>query len=400
MTSTTRHLTNRLTGKSPGAMLLKALLLAAAFAPVESARAQTFHVLYAFAGGADGSQPSGSLLLHGGSLYGVAGGGGAVGWGTVYRLDVETRQKTTLYSFGGAPSDGNSPRTGLVRDPAGNLYGTTDYGGSSDVGILFRVDSSGAETVIYNFSNTAQDGGGNPAGTLVRDSRGDLYGTTSDAGEGGVVFRLGSDGNFQTLAGFRSESDGFILLDGLLLENGSLYGTAYAGGSFDFGVVFKVDPVNGGETVLYNFTGGADGGNPQGGLVSDGAGNLYGTTTGGGEPLCNCTGVVFKLNIATGQETVLYTFTIGDDGYLPLATLVRDSAGNLYGTTYGGGAFNMGTVFKLDTSNNLTTLHAFTGGLDGENPTAALTLDSQGRLYGTSAYGGAFNQGTVFVIAP
>ena len=304
-------------------------VLAAFTIPITSAQAQTFQTLYAFQNTTDGAYP-GALLLHGGSLYGVTSNGGVSGWGTVFQWELAAKQVNTLYSFAGFPTDGSSPRAALIRDSAGNFYGTTYGGGSFDQGTLFELPVSGNETVLYSFSSRKIDGEGVPQGSVVRDAHGNLFGTTSDYGNGGVVFKLNSAGTYRTISSFKLQSDGFGLLDGLLYENGMLYGTAYAGGTVGYGVVFQIDPKTGAETVLYNFTGGADGGSPQGGVISDGAGNLYGTTTGGGsEPY---TGVVFKLNIASGQETVLYSFTGGADGSVPLASLVRDAAGNLYST--------------------------------------------------------------------
>jgi uncharacterized repeat protein (TIGR03803 family) len=162
-------------------------------------------------------------------------------------------------------------------------------------------------------------------------------------------------------------------------------------------VVFRVDPA-GHETVLYSFTGGADGGYPLGGLVADGAGNLYGVTGGGGSAAG--AGVVFQLD-SSGHETVLYTFTGGDDGGYPSwVTLARDSAGNLFGTTSGGGSYDEGVVFKVDPSGRETVLHTFTGGDDGGVPLAGVILGREGRLYGTTAFGGLENVGVVFEIKP
>jgi uncharacterized repeat protein (TIGR03803 family) len=183
---------------------------------------------------------------------------------------------------------------------------------------------------------------------------------------------------------------------------GNLYGTtngAYSdvggGGSHNAGVVFKVDPF-GNDTVLYSFTGGADGSSPNG-LIRDLQGNLYGTTSGGG---ASGAGVVFKVD-TSGNETVLYSFAGGSDGGYPLwVTLVRDSAGDLYGTTGGGGASGAGVVFKLDTSGHETVLYSFTGGADGGTPYAGVVLSPEGNLYGTTAFGGQTNAGVVFEIKP
>jgi uncharacterized repeat protein (TIGR03803 family) len=261
---------------------------------------------------------------------------------------------TLIYSFKGSPDDGTGP-TRLIRDGAGNFYGTTSGGGPIGVGTVFKLDATGTETVLFNF--TAGADGSKPFGTLVRDAAGNLYGTTYEGG-----------------------------------------GTGCA--SFGCGTVFKLDP-SGHETVLYRFTGGADGRNPYAGLVRDPAGNLYGTTYYGGSSN-NCSpgcGTVFKLD-TTGAETVLHSFTGAPDGNWPLARLIRDAAGNLYGTTHQGGAFLWGTVFKLDTTGTETVLHSFQGNPDGGSPVAGLIRDAAGNLYGTTLYGGAVGKGIVFKLDP
>jgi uncharacterized repeat protein (TIGR03803 family) len=181
---------------------------------------------------------------------------------------------------------------------------------------------------------------------------------------------------------------------------GKLYGTTYAGGASGWGVVFELDPT-GKETVLHSFTGGADGGHPDAGLVGDGAGNFYGTTPYGGD-LSGCRngsgcGVVFELD-PTGTETVFYGFTGGANGAIPAAGLVWDAAGNLYGTTSRGGAAGSGVVFKLDPTGKETVLYRFTVGADGAIPTAGLVRDAAGNLYGTTGGGGASNNGVVYKV--
>jgi uncharacterized repeat protein (TIGR03803 family) len=179
-------------------------------------------------------------------------------------------------------------------------------------------------------------------------------------------------------------------------SKGNLYGTTNGGGASGAGVVFKID-TSGNETVLYSFTGGADGDGPFAGVIRDSAGNLYGTTYGGG---ASGAGVVFKVD-TSGSETVLYSFTGGADGANPFwVTLARDSKGNLYGTTQFGGASNAGLVFKVDMSGNETVLHSFTGGTDGGNPFVGVIFGPDGRLYGTTAFGGQTDAGVVFAIEP
>jgi uncharacterized repeat protein (TIGR03803 family) len=307
-------------------------------------------------------------------------------------------KKKALYNFTGTGGDGAFPEYGtLVRDSSGNLYGTTAAGGIRDqfcmfsCGTVFKVDASGKETVLYSFTGTGGDGYGPWAG-LVRDSAGNLYGTTPYGGayNWGTVFKVDPTGKETVLYSFTGGSDGGYPWAGLVRDaKGNLYGTTL------FGTVFKVDPT-GTLTVLYTFTGPPDGLGPQAGLIRDSAGNLYGTTYGGGT---GGYGTVFKIN-PQGQETVLYSFTGGVDGGRPRrSSLVRDSTGNLYGTTWLGGSSDFGVVFKLDTTGTETVLHSFSGS-DGKIPYGTLALDKAGNLYGTTYEGGAYGGGVVFKIAP
>ena len=300
----------------------------------------------------------------------------------VVTQSVQAQSFSVLYSFNAA--DGVDSKSGLVRDKAGNLYGTTQIGGIGD-GEVFKLDTTGTETVLYSF--TGPDGI-EPSAGLIRDKEGNLYGTTltGNVPSVGTVFKLDTTNTLTALHSFTGPDGNFPLADLVRDKEGNLYGTTYFGGTSGEGTVFKLD-TTGTETVLHSFTGPPDGANPLAGLVRDKEGNLYGTTKGGGVVRCfgsGC-GVVFKLD-TTGKETVLYTFT-GLDGFLPAADLVRDKAGNLYGTTFGGGATNQGTVFKLDTTGTQTVLHSFTRS-DGAGPLAGLVMDKAGNLYGTTYAGG------------
>jgi uncharacterized repeat protein (TIGR03803 family) len=271
-----------------------------------------------------------------------------------------------LYTFTGG-TDGANPFGDLAHDATGNLYGATLYGGRFDCdqgqgcGIVFKLDAAGNETVLYSFTDGAD--GGFPGSGVVADAAGNLYGTT-EAG-----------GDFS------------------------------CGGGFGCGTVFRIDG-SGNFTALYSFAGGSDGISPTGVLNRDSAGNFYGTFQGGGSG-CNggfgC-GTVFRLD-SDGKETVLYSFAGGAVGMQPDAGVVRDSAGNLYGTTpvggdlACGGGFGCGTVFRLDSSGKKTVLHKFSG-MDGAYPDAGLTRDAAGNLYGTTNNGGAHNKGTVYKITP
>jgi uncharacterized repeat protein (TIGR03803 family) len=364
-----------------------------------SAQAQTFTVLYSFTGGADGYAPFAGLIRDAaGNLYGTTIEGGGSNEGTVFKLDT-TGAETVLHSFTGAPLDGKYPNAGLVRDAVGNLYGTTYLGGTSDKGTVFKVDTTGTETVLHSFAGGPTDGA-RPLAALVWDPAGNLYGTTGYGGafRSGTVFKVDTIGTETVLYSFTGRVGGSTPYAALFRDAaGNFYGTTISGGASNncsggCGTVFKLD-TTGKETVLHGFRGGtADGANPYSSLIRDAAGNFYGTTFGGGGSEL---GTVFKLD-TTGKETVLHSFTGMPDGLGPYAGLLRDAAGNLYGTTNFGGGSNMGTVFKLDTTGSEIVLHSFTGMPDGTFPYAGLLRDAAGNLYGTTSYGGASGFGTVF----
>ena len=298
-------------------------------------------------GGPDGAWPAGTLARDAaGNLYGTAGGGGAyLYWdGVVFKLD-KTGKETVLHSFEGA--DGASP-LGLIRDSAGNLYGVTPFSsgncGGYGCGVVYRLNKSGRETVLYRFSGGTD--GLFPYGDSLRDAKGNLYGTASFGGayNEGVVFKVNEAGKETVLHSFKGRmTDGAAPYAGLLSDSsGNLYGTTRDGGLFDNGTVFKIDKA-GKEAVLYSFTGALDGGKPYGGLVRDADGNLYGSASIGGS---SGYGVLFRLN-TQGKEVVLHNFNPTDGATPVFERLVRDDEGNLYGTTSGGGAFGWGVVFEL-----------------------------------------------------
>jgi uncharacterized repeat protein (TIGR03803 family) len=348
-------------------------------------------VLYTFTVGAGGGEPySGVIRDAAGNLYGTAGGG-APGYGVVYKLDTAGHE-TVLYSF--ADFADGSDANAVIGDAAGNFYGTTQSGGTEGLGVVFKLDATGHETVLHNF--TAEAGGYGPYAGLIRDSAGNFYGTTTGGGSGmaGVVFKLDTAGNETVLYSFPGAVDGSYPNAGVIRDPaGNLFGTTYEGGAGHAGVVYKLDS-SGRESVLYNFTGGADGANPYGGVVRDSAGNIYGTALLGGTAN---EGVVYKLDTAL-QETVLYTFTGGTDGGNPFAAVIGDAAGNLYGTTIHGGTGNAGVVYKVDTTGHETVLYGFTGGDDGGQPYAGVIRDSAGNLYGTTRCGGTGNAGVVYKV--
>ena len=253
-------------------------------------------------------------------------------------------KETVLHAFTGYPGDGRTPWQGLVRDSAGNLYGTTLQGGASDVGTVFKLDPAGTETVLHSFGANVDDAYYPFGGSLILDSAGNLYGTTWYNSQSGTVYKLAPDATETILHSFTTGSGDGELPYGTLVRDatGNIYGVTTYGGAFGFGTVFKLD-ANNTETVLYSFSGsGGDGAIPGGGLVRNRAGNLYGTTNSGGSSYL---GTVFKLD-SNGTETILHNFS-GRDGRLPELGLVRDSKGNLYGTAQYGGAYGGGVVFKI-----------------------------------------------------
>jgi uncharacterized repeat protein (TIGR03803 family) len=404
----------------PSMGVVFALAIALAVAATPSAQAQTYTVLYSFAGSvsnADGAEPASGLVEDGaGNLYGTTLYGGTglfgcpFGCGTVFKVNT-AGSETVLHSFGETAADGESPEYGyLVRDGSGNLYGTTSYGGADDSGTIFRLSASGQETVLP-FGGGAH--GAFPYAGLVPDTAGNGYGTTYLRGSGcppygcGTVYKVSSAGKESVLYSFTGPPDGEWPKSGLVWNSsGNLYGTTQYGGANGDGTVFEVT-ATGKETVLYSFcsqAGCVDGAYPYSGLVQDSAGNLYGTTVNGG---ANGAGTVFEV-ATTGKETVLYSFCSQSgcvDGAYPYSALVRDSSGNLYGTTQYGGAnsADAGTIFEVTAAGKETVLYSFCsqpGCVDGSYTGAGLLRDSTGTLYGTTFYGGAHGDGTVFKLVP
>lgn len=348
------------------------------------AKKQGYNVLYTFQGGTDGAAPFGGVLRDAqGNLYGVDHGGGANGKGTVFKLAPDGT-KSLLYSFAGG-TDGQFPDSfpRLTMDKAGNLYGTTTSGGTSNHGVVFKIAPDGTETVLYAFQGG--DDGAKPLAGVIADRKGNLYGTTTSGGafDGGTLYRITAKGRFKVLHAFGSGSDGRMPQNGVLRDKqGTLYGTTVVGGDSDYGTVFKVTS-KGAESVLYSFRATGDGQNPTSALIEDTEGNLYGTTYYGGD---SGAGTVFKI-APDSSETVLHSFT-GEDGLNSSSTLAIDEGGNLYGTTQSGGPSNGGTIFQVAPDSTETTLYSFTDGSDGAFPGEGLVLDRKGNLYGT-ATGGA-----------
>jgi uncharacterized repeat protein (TIGR03803 family) len=370
------------------------VLLAAA----QLAGAQTESILHSFINTPDGDNPRSSVILDAaGNIYGTTLQGGVYGHGSVFMTTPEGKE-TALYSFTGA-TDGNYPIAGVVLDKkTGNLYGATLAGGASGNGTVFEVTPSGKETVLYSFKGGVD--GANPYSAPLRAGT-NIYGMTEVGGAFGygTVFKLNAAGNETVLHSFNSASptlDGAYPVGDLVLEKGVLYGLTNWGGAFNFGAIFSIT-TKGVEKVLYSFKGGTtDGYLPYGAVVFDKSGNLYGTTHEGG---ASGQGIVFELTPA-GTEVVLHSFGANStDGKTPTAGLIFHK-NNFYGTALQGGSAGLGTVFEITPDGVETVLHSFTGGSDGTNPVGALGLGKKGTLYGTTAQGGASNFGTVFKVVP
>jgi len=413
-----------------GAALLVVIIAIPALAP--SAWAQSsYKTLHKFViGKFDGIEPAASLIFdQAGNLFGTTwDNGNACGCGSVFQLTPNpdgSWSNKWLHVFAGG-SDGAGPRASLIFDQAGNLFGTTFVGGANNLGTVFRLtpksDGSWTENVLYSF--TGGNDGAEPAAGLILDHDGNLYGTTSgyQTNGFGTVFKLtpkaGGSWMESVLYSFTGGNDGAEPFADLIFDKaGNLYGTTSGYSTSNLGTVFKLTPKADGswtESVLYSFTGGNDGAEPFAGLIFDHAGNLYGTTTYGGDTACyqGC-GVVFELTLHTKdgrwKEKVLHDFTGGNDGAKPEADLIFDQTGNLYSTTQEGGDLSYcyghgcGVVFKLAPNSkggwNETVLHSFTDH-PGAWPSAGLIFDASGNLYGTTYGDNLTTHGSVFEITP
>jgi uncharacterized repeat protein (TIGR03803 family) len=338
-----------------------------------------------------------------GNFYGTTWSGGASSSGTVFKV-TKAGKETVLYSFTGG-ADGAILYDSLLRDKAGNLYGTTSFGGNtncisfpSGCGTIFKLDKAGKLTVLHAFVG-GTDGAGSYSG-LIEDLSGNLYGATAYGGDTscnppygcGTIFKVDKSGKETVLYSFEGSPDGESPYFGVLAMDsaGNLFGTTLGGGTRGAGTVFTVSQT-GAEKVLHSFTGtSGDGASPYAGVILDSSGNLYGTTDSGGFG----GGIVFKIS-QKGRETVLYSFFSGTDGAGPESGLIEDSAGNFYGTTWAGGSPGSGTVFKVTKNGAENVLRKFSG-TDGLSPVGQLFRDGAGNLYGTTFYGGTSGDGVVF----
>jgi uncharacterized repeat protein (TIGR03803 family) len=369
----------------------------------------TFVSLHSFTAiGSDGSNPgSGMIINSSGDIFGTTQNGGTHSKGTVFEITPSqgVYTLTTIYNFTGG-DDGGGPLAGLVMDASGDLFGTTGGDGANGDGVVYELTPSGGSYTphtIYTF--TGDNNGGGPTGDLILDGSGDLFGVTTYAGanNAGTVFELTPDteGGYtiNTLFAFPfnvGSGLGSLVID----NNGDFFGTTSMGGTHGDGTVFELTPGAGGYTysILHTFTDGIDGAYPSNSIIIDSSGDLFDSTYTGS----NTWGTVFELSPGTTDYTfnTLYSFTGGDNGQLPSGGLVLDGSGDLFGTTSGGiyAGHTNGTVFELTPGSNgytLNTLHVFTG-TDGSYPFDNPVLDSSGDLFGVTVEGGADDDGTVF----
>jgi uncharacterized repeat protein (TIGR03803 family) len=405
------------------------------------AHAQTFTTLHTFES-TDGANPEAALVQDSaGNLYSTTVYGGNYQSGTAFKL-APSGALTVLHHFGYPSTDGSVPSGPLLPVGQGNFYATTYTGGiyacgnfdENQCGTVFQVNASGKESVVYSFGTNANDGS-NPTGGLIRGADGNLYGTTGFGGAtyDGTVYELTPAGTETVIYTFQGGMDGAAPNGPLVMDAaGDLWGTTEEGGgsaacSSGCGAVFRLHKTRTGwmETVTYRFSGGADGAVPSALAYDRQHSAFYGVTNIGGSVsgcmyLGNATGcgTIFKLNAAGTKETVLHDFSGQADGGEPSANLVLDSRGDLYGTTTLGGDMSCpagyagcGTVFALSARGQFGTLHTFTGGTDGAVPLGALLVDQRdGALVGTASvggdpncqtqYGGGPGCGVVFRITP
>jgi uncharacterized repeat protein (TIGR03803 family) len=397
-------------------------------------------VLWSFGAAGDGRASEGSLIADSSdNLYGTTDAGGANSQGTVFKLTPpvsgQTKwSETVLWSFGGS-GDGQDPESGLIADASGNLYGTTDSGGANDSGAVIKIETSAmfptptptvtpTATATLTATPTATPSGiasatatptatptaaATPTATATATTSATPTPTPTGTPIENVLWSFGpnSDGQFPGSAGVIEDT------------KGNLYGNTYAGGTTGQGALFELSPPANGqsqwtENVLYSFLGQYhnDGAAPEGNLIADANGNLYGTTYAGGYTgQTNNVGTVFELTLpSTGQsqwtEKVLWTFGAGSDGQAPQSGLITDTSGNLYGTTSQGGANGLGAAFELlppahgQTKWSESVLWSFGGTGDGQAPKSGLIADASGNLYGTTYQGGTKGRGTVFKLTP
>jgi uncharacterized repeat protein (TIGR03803 family) len=359
--------------------------------------------LYSFTGGADGNSPNGLALGEGGELFGTTQYGGSNGnYGTVFKISSDGLL-TTLHTFGSVTNgangslDGQNPGAALTLDPDGNFYGATRAGGVYGFGTIFRLAANGTLTTLHSFTATS-DGSG-PATEIVRGVDGNYYGVAQHGSDDATatIFAISPEGSFVSVYSFPGSMDGSTPNGLTQGRDGNLYGTTQD----NLGTIFKITP-QGALTTLYTFNSPEVGNRPVAALLLSSDGNFYGTTASGGT---NNFGTVFRFT-PRGALTTLYTFGMirysitAVDGNSPVAPLTQGNDGSLYGVTESGGYDGYaGTVFNIGTHGGFTSLYSFTGGPDGNGPASALTFGPDGNLYGAASSGVLFGNGTIFRVS-
>ena len=408
----------------PAALIVLAAIVLATLTAL--AQAQTYSVSHTFTGGGDGAVPLAAVTVDAaGKLYGTASEGAVTsqpycnpdGCGTVFRLQHTAHGWVfnTLYAFQGQ-QDGRIPSAPVTIGRDGTLYGTASATESNGCGVVFNLKpppsrpvsvlAGWKQTILYSFNF---EDGCEPLSKVIFDQSGNLFGTTEYGGIGyGTVYKLvpsGGGWKLTVLYSFDFYHGSFPEHSSIAFDQaGNLYGTTFAGGSADFGVVFQLVPSGPGWTnnVLHSFQNTSDGAYPDGGVLLDSSGNVYGSTTtngsGGG-------GTVYQLTQAGASWNfdIVYNLLSHTPDSGPYSQLTMDGSGNLYGTTHYAGLHDQGTVFKLTLGNGgwtYTSLHDFDCSTDGCDPAGGVAIDNQGNLYGTTAYGGANNMGVVWEITP
>lgn len=400
-----------------GTALAAMAIACAGLMPINAARAAKLTTVYLFSGGKkDGGNPTSGLSTDGaGNYFGTTYNGGSKacggkGCGTVYTLSA-AGQETVLYAFKGG-SDGANSGPAVIRDDAGNLYGTTLFGGNtgcnapSGCGTVYKIAPDGTETQLYAFAGPE---GAVPYAPLTTDDAGNLYGTTAGGGGGscsggcGTIFKISTSGKFSVLHTFTGGGDGGVSVTALQRDSaGIFFGVASAGGTTGdacaagCGTVFSLSP-KGRFKSIYKFQGGSDGYFPTARLQIDSTGALYGATYYGGDFTACATGcgTVYKVS-PRGRKTILYSFSGPGDGSVP-ASIVLDGSGNLFGTTIGGGdvtkcgGAGCGTVFEISGGTE-STVHTFLDGKDGAVSYSPLAIDANGNMFGTAEFDGGKNQ--------
>ena len=370
------------------------LLLLAVLFVTTVASGQTFSVLYDFGQNADDPvNPSYSGILAQGrdeNLYGTVAFGGVFQAGAMIKV-APAGKLTIPYNFDGRV--GVAPFGGLTLATDGNFYGTCGAGGKAFLGTIFKITPDGKPTLLYEF--TGKDDGASPYAPPIQAADGNLYGTTEIGGTGhaGTVYRITPSGTFTTLYSFDNTHGAQPIGPLLQADDGNFYGTTVSGGPANAGTVFKITPT-GKLTMLHEFDG-TDGFDPSSLLVQGRDGSLYGTAYSGG---AQGTGTIFKIN-RQGKFSVLYNFNGSSDGGNPYAGLVSGSDGNFYGVnSYNGNPANQGTIFRITPRGSFSVLHTFDG-KTGATPEATLFQHTNGALYGDATFGGAFNDGTFYGMA-